>query len=448
MDPSSSPGNNTGLLFVYFLLVLCSAFFCAAEMAFSSATKIKLLNYKDRSPKKVSLCLDIQEKYNFYLVTLLVGSNIVNAALAAVSTIFSVRVFNKMQAAGSSVTEATVTAAATAVTTVVIFLFCETVPKRIAKDRSEEAALLLAPALKTVSTVLYPVSFVFMSLSHLLDRLFKPENEPTVTEEELSEIIENSEEDGVLDEDQSDLLQSALTFSDTRVADVLTLRDDVVYLDIHSEKEEILRKIRDTKYSRLPVCDGTLDAPVGVLMATDFLKAYTLGTYTRLSRLLRKPYFTTLDANIDDLKNEMSGKKQHLALVRDKTGSAIVGVVTIEDFLEELVGEIYDESDTVDNDFVKLGGKYFEVSGKLSLTEVCRRMGYHPGVPIPAHKTVSTWALEKLGKIPEEDDTFEAGDLTVTVNETENGRVQRLTIKLSDPMIDLPEEDEEEGKES
>jgi len=439
MDPSS-----IGLIVVYFLLVLCSAFFCAVEMAFSSATKIKFLNYKEKAPKKVALCLSIQEKYNFYLITLLVGSNIVNAALAAVSTIFSVRVYNAMHAAGHSVAEATVTTVATAVTTIVIFLFCETVPKRIAKDRSEEAALLLAPVLKTVSTVLYPVSIVFMTLSHLLDRMIKPEREPTVTEEELSEIIESSEEDGVLDEDQSDLLQSALTFSDTRVADVLTLRDDVVWLDIHSEKEDILRKIRETKYSRLPVCDGSLDAPVGILMATDFLKAYILGSYTRLSRLLRKPYFTTLDANIDDLKTEMSGRKQHLALVKDKTGTAIVGVVTIEDFLEELVGEIYDESDTVDYDFVKLGGKYFEMSGKLPLTEVCRRMGYYPGVPIPVHKTVSTWALEKLGKIPEEDDEFEVGDLTVTVNETENSRVSRLTIKISDPMIDLLEENEEE----
>ncbi len=444
MDPSSiSP-----LIFAYVVLILCSAYCCATEMAFSSVTKIKLLNYRDKMPKKVDLALSVQEKYNFYLITLLIGSNIVNAGCAAVSTIFATRVYHAMTDAGKAVAESAVTAVCTAVTTIVIFLFCETIPKNFAKDNCERVALSVVPVLKFLSFVLYPLTAVFMGISRLIEKIIGAKPEPTVTEEELSAIIENSEEGGTLDEDQSELLQSALEFSDTRVADVLTLRDDVVWLDIHASQQEILKQIRATCYSRLPVCNGSLDKPVGVLLTVDFLKAYIGGTYTRISRLLRKPYFTTLDAPIDDIRTDMCGKRQHLALVRDKTGESIVGIVTIEDFLEELVGEIFDENDTVDENFMKLGGNYFEVSGKLTLAETFRRMGYRPENPVSPHKLISTWVLEQLGRIPEEDDEFGFGDLTVTVIAVEGNRVSRLEIKMADPEIDIPEEEPDASSES
>lgn len=433
MDPSS-----TWLLVLYLVLVVLSAYFSATEMAFSSLSKIKLLSYRDENPKRVDLCLHMQEKYDFYLIILLIGNNLVNIACAAVATIFTKHVFDVVTQAGGSVTDGVVTAVSTAVTTVIIFMFGETVPKRIAKDKTERVAMFSAPYLRVFSIIVYPLSLIFLGISKLVDRFVKVEAEPTVTEEELSTIIETSGEEGVLDEEQSELMQSALEFSDTRVSDVLTLRDDVVWIDLSSTKEQIMETVRHTKYSRLPVCVGTLDKCVGVLIVNDFLKAYITGKYTGLKSLIRKPFFTVLDASIDDLKDEMSGKRQHLALVKDRKKKSIIGVVTIEDFLEELVGEIFDESDTVDDNFMKLGGNYFEVSGKLSVADMFRRIGYTPSRPVAGYKPVSTWVLEQLGRIPEEEDVFTFEDLTVTVDETEQNRVSRLTVKLADPMIDPP----------
>ncbi len=435
MDPSSWL-----LIAVYVLLLLASAYFSATEMAFSSVSKIKLLSFKEEE-KNADLALRIQEKYDLYLTTLLVGNNLVNCGAAAVATIFSGHVYVTLLARGVSVTESVVTTLSTAITTVAVFIFAETVPKNYAKDMPERWAMTAARSLRAVSYILYPITIIFMGISKLLNKIVVVKEEPTVTEEELSTIIENSEEDGVLDEEQSELLQSALEFSKTRVADVLTLRADVQWLDISLSREALFERVKGTKYSRLPVCRGSLDRPLGILIVNDYLKAYIADKNVRVSRLIRKPYFTTLDASIDDLKEEMSGKRQSMALVRDRAGTSIIGIVTIEDFIEEIVGEIFDEQDVVDDDFMKLGGNYFRVSGRISLHEMYTRIGLPAPIGAPPHKPVSTWILEKLGRLPEEGDDFVFGDLTVEIDETEQNRVLFATVKLADPEIDLPEED-------
>jgi CBS domain containing-hemolysin-like protein len=439
MDPSSWL-----LIAVYVLLLFASAYFSATEMAFSSVSKIKLLSYKEEEQKNADLALKIQEKYDLYLTTLLVGNNLVNCGAAAVATLFSGHVYTALIAQGASVKESVVTTIATAVTTVVVFIFAETVPKNYAKDMPERWAMASASSLRVVSYVLYPISIVFMGISRILNKIVVVKEEPTVTEEELSTIIENSEEDGVLDEEQSELLQSALEFSKTRVADVLTLRADVEWLDASLSREEIFALVKQTKFSRLPVCRGGLDHPLGILIVNDYLKAYIADKNVRVSRLIRKPYFTTLDASIDDLKEEMSGKRQTMALVHDRAGTSIIGIVTIEDFIEEIVGEIFDEQDVVDDDFMKLGGNYFRVSGRLALHEMYTRIGIGAPAGIAPHKPVSTWILEKLGRLPVEGDCFVFGDLTVEIDETEQNRVLHATVKLSDPEIDLPIEESAE----
>ncbi len=440
MDPSSWL-----LIAVYVLLLIASAYFSATEMAFSSVSKIKLLSYKDEEVKNAGLALKIREKYDLYLTTLLVGNNLVNCGAAAVATIFSAHAYEALIARGASVTESVVTTVATAVTTVAVLVFAETLPKNYAKDKPEKWAISAAGSLRLVSYVLYPITVIFMGISKLLNKIVVVKEEPTVTEEELSTIIENSEEDGVLDEEQSELLQSALEFSKTRVADVLTLRDDVEWLNVSLSREEIFEQVKKTKFSRLPVCRGSLEHPLGILIVNDYLKAYINDKNVRVSRLIRKPYFTTLDASIDDLKEEMSGKRQSMALVRDRAGASIIGIVTIEDFIEEIVGEIFDEQDVVDDDFMKLGGNYFRVSGRLSVHEMYARIGTQMPRGIALHKPVSTWILENLGRLPEEGDAFACGELTVEIDETEQNRVLFATVKLADPEIDLPEQTEEEA---
>ncbi len=438
MDPSSWL-----LIAVYVLLLIASAYFSATEMAFSSVSKIKLLSCREEEEKRVDLAMKIRDKYDLYLTTLLVGNNLVNCGAAAVATIFAGHVYNALFAAGVSVLESAVTSVTTAVTTVLVFIFAETVPKNYAKDMPERWAMSAAPSLRVIKYILYPITIIFLGISKLLNKIVVVKEEPTVTEEELSTIIETSEEDGVLDEDQSELLQSALEFSKTRVADILTLKADVEWLDISLSREEIFERVKKTKFSRLPVCRGSLDRCVGILIVNDYLKAYIVDKNVRASRLIRKPYFTTLDASIDELKEEMSENRHSMALVRDRAGSSIIGLVTIEDFIEEIVGEIYDEQDVVDDDFMKLGGNYFRVSGRLPVSEMYARIGLAAPQGTAPHKPLSTWILEKLGRLPEEEDTFVEGELTVEIDETEQNRVLFATVKLADPEIDLPEEDAE-----
>jgi CBS domain containing-hemolysin-like protein len=303
----------------------------------------------------------------------------------------------------------------------------------------------LAPAIRLVSIVLYPLYFFFGGISKLVNLIFVGDDTPTVTEEELSAYIDTVEQEGNIDEEQSELLQSALEFSKTRVADILTVKADVQWLDISLSREAVFDIVKHTKFSRLPVCRGSLDKCIGILIVNDYLKAYIADRNVRVSRLIRKPYFTTLDASIDDLKEEMSGKRQSMALVHDRAGTSIIGIVTIEDFIEEIVGEIYDEQDVVDDDFVKLGGNYFRVCGRLSLSEMYTRIGLAVPQGTAPHKPVSTWILERLGRLPEEEDSFTVGDLTVEIDEIEQNRVLYATVKLADPEIDLPEEDAEEN---
>ncbi len=440
MDPSSWL-----LIAVYALLLIASAYFSATEMAFSSVSKIKLLSCREEEEKRVDLALKMREKYDLYLTTLLVGNNLVNCGAAAVATIFSGHVYTALRDAGVPVAESAVTTVATVITTVAVFIFAETVPKNFAKDMPERWAMSVAPSLRVVKFILYPISIIFLGISKLLNKIVVVKEEPTVTEEELSTIIETSEEDGVLDEEQSELLQSALEFSKTRVADILTLKADVAWLDISLSREAVFEAVKKTKFSRLPVCRGSLDRCVGILIVNDYLKAYIADKNVRVSRLIRKPYFTTLDASIDELKEEMSENRHSMALVRDRAGASIIGLVTIEDFIEEIVGEIYDEQDVVDDDFMKLGGNYFRVSGRLSVSEMYARIGLAAPQGTVPHKPVSTWILEKLGRLPEEEDSFAVGDLTVEIDETEQNRVLFATVKLADPEIDLPEEDAEEN---
>ncbi len=442
MDPS-----NLRYILLFLFLLICSACCSLSETAFSTVSRIRLVSLADDGDKRAKNAISVLDNFNLSLTTLLIANNIVNSACAAVATIFTAHLFVEAIANNGSL----MTAITTAVTTILVFLFGEMIPKSFAADQSEKVALTVAGPIRFLSYLMYPVSMIFIGFSRLIELIIHPPKEPTVTEEELSSIIETSEEEGVLDEDQSELLQSALEFSETTVADVLVLRDDVEWIDISSTKEEIFEKVRKTVYSRLPVCRGSLDHPVGILIVTDFLKAYISGKYTRLVRLLHKPYFTTLDARIDDLKDEMSAKRQHIALVRDRTETSVIGIVTMEDFLEELVGEIYDETDVVDDNFMKLGGNYFRVSGKMTLGEMCEQMHYHPTGAYPVHKPLSTWILEMLGRIPEEEDEFTWQDLTVEIDEVAQNRVLYATVKLADPMIDsepAPDEEEKGGEDA
>lgn len=267
-----------------------------------------------------------------------------------------------------------------------------------------------------------------------------------MTAEELSDYIETVEEEGVIDEEQGDLLHSALEFSHTKVADVLTVREDIVAIERSAKKEEILRVIRENKYSRLPVYKGDLDHIVGFLHTRNYLKAVAEKRSLALGPMLSKPFFVELDAEIDDELSRMSKNRTTIAVVRGEEGRT-VGLVTVEDFLEELVGEIFDEDDVVNDEFMKLGGNYFAVSTSLLLVDAFRRMKYTPRTRIPARITVAAFVAERLGHTPEEEDTFSWYDLRVTVDEVADGRPKKVTFYVERPELQLPATDAEATEE-
>ncbi|MBO5754856.1 MAG: HlyC/CorC family transporter, partial [Clostridia bacterium] len=366
---------------------------------------------------------------------------------ASLTTVLSVNVFAFLKESyGYSPTEAAMTAIATAVTTVVIFFAGEMIPKSYARAHSDSLVLRASGSLSFLVTILTPVAFLFESIGTLLRRILKAEEAPTVTEEELSTIIETVEEEGVIDEDQGDLLHSALVFSKKKVADVLTLREDVIGIECGMDKNEILAIIRTHKYSRFPVYRRDLDHIIGFLHTRTYLKAVAEKKDLSLATMLAKPYFVSLDADIDDELAKMSKGKTSIAIVRGKKNETL-GLVTVEDFLEELVGEIYDEDDVVNHDFVKLGGNYFDVNPSLLLVDVFRRMKYNSPVKFPARMTAAVFVAEKLGHAPEEEDSFRWNDLHVTVTEVEDGRIQRVTFHIETAKLAVAGREGEEVSE-
>ncbi len=441
MDPS-----NYLLIFFIALLIMFSAYFSSVESALSSMNKIRIKKIADDGDKRAKRALKLEANYERTITVLLIGNNIVNIACASITTVLSVNVFHfLMDKHNFNLTEAAMTAIATAVTTVVIFLAGEMIPKSYARAHSDSFILLASGSLSALVTILTPVAFLFQSISKLIRRVLKAEEEPTVTEEELTTIIETVEEEGVIDEDRGDLLHSALVFSKKKVADVLTLREDIIGIERSMDKNEILDIIRTHKYSRFPVYRQDLDRIVGFLHTRTYLKAVAEGKDLSLATMLAKPYFVALDADIDDELTKMSKNKTSIAIVRGKKNET-VGLVTVEDFLEELVGEIFDEDDVVNHDFMKLGGNYFDVNASLLLVDAFRRMKYNSSAKFPARMTVGVFVAERLGHVAEEEDTFKWNNLDGTVTAVEDGRPTRVTFHIETPKLAVAgRETEEEG---
>ncbi|MBQ9735530.1 MAG: HlyC/CorC family transporter [Clostridia bacterium] len=403
-----------------------SAYFSSVESALSSMNKIRIKSYADDGDKRAKRALRLEANYDRTITALLIGNNVVNIACASLATVLVVNIFSLLK---TNISEGAVTAITTVVTTVVIFLAGEMFPKSYARAHSDEYIMKMSGSLSFLVTVLTPVAFLFQSFSRLIQKLVKSKEEPTVTEEELTDIIETIEEEGVIDEDQGDLLQSALVFSKKKVADVLTLREDVVGIERSMDQDEILAIIRNNKYSRLPVYRRDMDHILGFLSARAYLKAVASGKEFNLASLISKPYYVSYEAEIDDELAKMSKNKTSIAIVRGKKNE-ILGIVTVEDFLEELVGEIFDEDDVVNHEFMKLGGNYFDVAPTLFLADAFRRMKYTPPVTVPARLTVGVFVAEKLGHTPEEGDTFRFHDVLVCVKEVEDGRLNKVTFHI------------------
>ncbi|MBQ4557581.1 MAG: HlyC/CorC family transporter [Clostridia bacterium] len=418
---------DAGSIICYILLILGGAYFASAESSYARANKIRLKNAAEDGNRKAKRALHIANNFDEALTTILIGNNIMHLSCSALATVI---------VAGWGIPAWV----ATIVTTAVVFLFSEMIPKSFANAKSEKVALAYAGSLSLLIKIFAPVAFLFIKLSALFSKLFGGGQDERMTEEELETIIDTVEESGTLDEDQTDLLQGAVEFTKTPVEDVMTMREDIVGIDIGDDPEHIFEIVKNTGFSRLLVYDGDIDHVVGVLPIREYLRAHLRRGRVNLRRVIMPAKFATPDAAIDDLFNEMSVGKQQFLVVRE--GETTVGVATIEDFLEEIVGEIWDEYDEYDEDFIKLGGNYFEVYPGMKVRDALARAGYDGEISDDiAKKTLEAWLRANIEGDVEEEKGFTFGNLSVVAGEIEeDGSLKAIIIRLCDNEEEAKEE--------
>ena len=417
--------DSIPLLIVFILFVLCGGYFSGTESAFTALNKIKIKNKAEEGNRRAKNTMYIVNHFERALSTILIGNNVARTAAASVATVIAAREFKDIP---------NYTLWTTVVTTLIFFFCSEMIPKAFANDRSDSTALFFAGSMRVVMKVLGPFARFFTAISERFARLFSPDSDPSITEEELIDIIDTAEEEGVVDADTGDMLRSAIDFSNTTVEDVMTMREDICAIDVKMSPAEILDFIRENRRSRIPVYTGDIDHVIGILQVRKFLKEYYHDKNLAVRSLLSKPYFLSPEALIDDQLDAMSRSRNYLGIVRDEAGTT-VGLVTVEDFLEEIVGEIWDEEDVVNENFYKLGGNRFSVSGTCSYREMLTEIGLEVSER-DIDRAVGAWALERFGRLPEEEEEFveQIGEnfLTVTVEEITDNRISRVVVKLDD----------------
>ncbi len=419
---------DAGSILCYILLIMGSAYCSSAESAYARANKIRLRNAAEDGNRKAKKALSIVNNFDKALTTILIGNNIVNLSCSALATVIAV------EQLGIPAVWATL------VTTVVIFFFGEMFPKSVGNVHSDKITLLYAGSLSALMKLLTPVSFLFVKFTTLVSKLFGGGEDDRVTEEELETIIDTVEESGSLDEEQTDLLQNAVDFTKTPVENVMTMREDIYGVDMQSSPESILETVKAAGFSRLLVYNGDIDHVVGVLSVREYLRTYLRRGQVNLRRVMLPAKFAAPDAAIDDLFNEMSGSKQSFVVVQED--GKTVGIATIEDFLEELVGEIWDEYDEYDENFIKLGGNYFEISPKMKVKDALARLGCEALLaPEAQKKTLEAWLRANVEGELEKDKGFIFHNLAVMAGEMEDGNtLSGVIIRLCDSEDEAREE--------
>ncbi len=419
----------TGLLIAIIALIILSAFFSSTETAYSCASRIKLRTLASAGNKRAKKVLDLAENnYDKFISTVLVGNNIVNLSASTLATLF----FAQLISDGN--TSALVS---TAVITVAVLIFGEITPKFIAKVYPEKMAMSVYPLIKFFYYVFYVFNWLFGGWKWLIGKIFRMKNEDVVTEEEIMTIVEEAEEDGTLNTEETKLIRSVIEFDDLEVGDILVPRVNVVAINASSSMEEIKKVFNKEGYSRIPVYKDSIDTIIGTIHEKDFFNAYLSGK-KGIDGILQSAYYTTEHAKISDLLRSLQKKKVHIAVVLDEYGGTL-GLVTLEDILEELVGEIYDEHDEVIDYFKKLDDKTYIVDGRASLSEAFELFGIEEEEEKFDASTVSGWVIEYLGEIPTAGKKLSFLNLDVEVQKSTVKKVLQVKITVNE-KIDEEEE--------
>lgn len=421
-------------LIVTLVCLVIYAYFSATETAFTTFNRIKMKMMAEKGDKRAATVLELSENFDTLISTILIGNTLVNTLSASMATIFFTKLLKNLDEDISALI-------ASVIMTVVVLVFSELSPKTLAKNAPDKFALFSAPIIKVIQGALKPLTFLFQKWQTLLSKVFKPQEDTGMTEEELISIIEEAQEDGGIDEEESTLIKSAIEFGDLEVGDIFTPRIDITALPSNADKDTVARTFSESGYSRIPVYEGDIDNVVGILYYKDF---YSLvkDKNVAIDEIIKPVIYVAKTQKVNDLMKELQEKQLHLAVVMDEYGST-AGIVTLEDILEEIVGDIWDEHDEIIEEIKEISDGEYEVSGMTNIEKLFDELDLPFDDELDA-ATANGWAMAVLERIPEEGDSFEHMGLKVNVLKMDGKRIETLHIVDERPSDDDDHGDDED----
>lgn len=402
------------------ILIIFSAFFSSCEIAYNSVSRIRLKKDAENGNKTALSAINILDNYSTLLSTVLVGNNLVNILISSLGTLIAVEKFGEDLGPVLS----------TIILTCVLLIFGEILPKTIGKAFSHSLSLLYVKIYSFFKFIFYPLSFIINKIVGAILKNYKvDEQEPTATDEELISITEELEEEGVIDEDDAELIKSAIDFCDVTAHEIMIPRVDVFAIDIDDSTEEILNDELIYKYSRVPVYEDTIDNIIGVLNTTDLMKKVLAHEEINIRSMLTQPYYVHKTKSISNILTELKHNHMHLAVVMDEFGG-VMGILTIEDIIEELIGDVFDEMDEVVLDYQQVNDHLYIVDGDMNIYDFFELIEYDDKDFDADYTTVGGWCTDVLEKFPEVGDTFDFENVTVTIKSVDKMRVENITAEI------------------
>ncbi|MBS5852910.1 MAG: hemolysin family protein [Bacilli bacterium] len=416
------------IIILIVVLIVLSAFFSSCEIAYSSVNKIKLKKKVSDGNKEATKAMEIVNNYSEVLSTILVGNNLVNIAVSSLATMVAVAYLGEEM--GSLL--------ATIVATIIVLIFGEILPKTFANKFSLKLTLIYVKPFKICRVIFFPITFLVTKFVKLISKIWTPKNiEVSEIDEELNVITEELEEEGVIDEEDAELIISAIDFRDVTAHEIMIPRVDVFAIDIDDNQDDILKNEQIFRYSRVPVYEDTIDHVIGILNTTNLMKKILNGEQIDLRSMLTEPMYVHKTKHISNILTKFKATNQHLAIVADEFGG-FMGILTIEDIVEELVGDIFDETDEVVLDYKELSENIYEVDGDMNIYDFFELVDYDDRDFESEYTTVGGWCTDILEKFPEVGDTFEFANFTVIITEVEGMRVGKIKVEVQE-MIDEEE---------
>ena len=433
---------------VIVVMLILSAYFSASEISFNASNKMRLKKAAEEGSKTAALAYKISEDFNTALSAILIGNNLANIAASTAATVVAVSLVINVTGENN---DALASVLSTVVMTLIVLIFGEIIPKIVAKNNADVAVRWFAYPTRILTWILFPLVWLVMRLIKLLTKLWGKDDEdaPTVTEEELSSIIKAIEEEGVIDEEKKELLQSTLEFRDTTVEEIITPRIDMLAFNISDSPKKLHRLAEESHFSRIPVYENTIDNIIGILYLNHYYKKVTdKEKFKSVRELLMEPCFVHKTMKLPAALNLMRERKMHLAIVVDEYGGTL-GLITMEDILEEIVGDIWDESDDIVTEFTMTNDSTYEVSGDMNIDDFFAEIDFEPKEFTCEYSTMGGWAIEMLNADPHVGDSFTFCDMTeeeeenadddedafktelcVVVSEMEDLRITLLTVLI------------------